>query len=186
MLYILWCAWEDAFPGQKFNKFHAAFCTARDYVHAYHMAGRVSEESNESFNAVLEKVKDLLKSMPTTVGRVGLINARAQGNLKSSVSEHKRKITDATTGRERGPYKQRAPTALRDGKLVSSAVDEVRYKGKVYFRLTNGMLLPEEWRDVYDWIVGKKAPETWRIAMSQSAPERMTDVDKASELFSPW
>ena len=60
LLYILWCAWEDSFPGQKFNKFHAAFCTARDYVHAYHMAGRVSEESNESFNAVLGNVKELL------------------------------------------------------------------------------------------------------------------------------
>ena len=47
--------WEDAYPGQKFNKFHAAFCDVRNYVHKYHIAGRVNKESTEAFNAVLEK-----------------------------------------------------------------------------------------------------------------------------------
>ena len=40
------------------------------YVHKYHMAGGVNEETTEAFNAVLEKVKNLLKSMKITVGKV--------------------------------------------------------------------------------------------------------------------
>ena len=59
ILYALWCDWEDtyAYPGQKFNKFRAAFCAVRNYVHKYHMAGRVNEEITEAFISVLEKVR---------------------------------------------------------------------------------------------------------------------------------
>ena len=53
------------------------------------MAGRVSEESNESFNHVMEKKMTLLASMPITVGRVNLVDARTQGNLKADVSDKK-------------------------------------------------------------------------------------------------
>ena len=54
-LYALWCDRKDTYPGQTFNKFHAAFCAVRNYVHKYHMAGRVKEENTEAFNSVLEK-----------------------------------------------------------------------------------------------------------------------------------
>ena len=37
------------------QQFHAAFCAVRNYVHKYHMAGRVKEENTEAFNSVLEK-----------------------------------------------------------------------------------------------------------------------------------
>ena len=40
----LYCRWDDAFPGKKFNKFHGMFCTIRRYVHEFKMTGRVSEE----------------------------------------------------------------------------------------------------------------------------------------------
>jgi hypothetical protein len=62
-LFVLWYRWEDAFPGKKFNKFHAMFCTIRDFVHLYEMTGRVSEESNELFNATLAEIKDRVKTM---------------------------------------------------------------------------------------------------------------------------
>ncbi len=55
----LWCCWEDAFPGKSFNKFHGLFCTVRRYVHTFHMAGRVSEESGESFNGTQADTKKL-------------------------------------------------------------------------------------------------------------------------------
>ena len=32
-LYALWCAWQDVYPGLKFNKFHGAFCVSREFVH---------------------------------------------------------------------------------------------------------------------------------------------------------
>ena len=63
----------------------------------------MNEESTEAFNSVLEKVKDLLKPMKTTVGRVDLMSVKMQGNLKVENLESKRKITARTTGKKRGP-----------------------------------------------------------------------------------
>ena len=56
------------------------------------MAGRVSEESKESFKHVMDKKNTLLASMPITVGRVNLVNARTQGNLKADVSDLKKTV----------------------------------------------------------------------------------------------
>ena len=43
-LFHLWIRWQCAFPGRKFNfnKFHGMFCTMRDFVHTYHMTGRIN------------------------------------------------------------------------------------------------------------------------------------------------
>ena len=77
-LYELWNAWQAAFPRMKFNKFHGLFCGTRNFIHKCHMAGRVSEESNESFNSVMANMKKMLQSMGSTVGRIDLLNYRAQ------------------------------------------------------------------------------------------------------------
>ena len=81
------------------------FCSICNFVHRYEMAGRVSEESNELFNGVLMLVKRLLASMPVTVVRVELINARIQGNLNGDISEPELVILKKTTGTKRGTYR---------------------------------------------------------------------------------
>ena len=60
---------------EKNIKFHAMFCTIREFVHRYEMAGRVSEESNDSFNGTLAEIKDRLKSMPGTKQQIGVTNS---------------------------------------------------------------------------------------------------------------
>ena len=70
------------------------------FVHKYEMAGRVLEESNESFNTVLAKVNKMVACMPGTVSRVGLINNQTQGNLKSEIMEPKLVVMDAIEGKE--------------------------------------------------------------------------------------
>ena len=181
-LYTLWKAWQKAFPGKSFNKFHGLFCTIRHFVHKYHMTGRVSEESNESFNGVLARVKRLLASMPATVGRVELINARTQANLKGEILEPKLIIMNAGKGSKRGPYKIRA----RDNegtKIVTSVVSYVEFKGKRYFQLATGNMLPEKWRDIYDWYAGRVAPKAWRDALAKTRPSTMSALDMAKEGF---
>ena len=45
----------------KFNKFPARmFCSICRFIHEYEMAGRISEESNEAFNATPVNVKSRL------------------------------------------------------------------------------------------------------------------------------
>ena len=150
------------------------------------MAGIVSEESNESFNSVLENIKDRLKGMPATTGKAKLMCARTQGNTKEAIVDPKRKITNKCTGRKRGTYRVRVTNRCCGGTVVSSVVDEEVYKGKKYFKTTNGLMLPEDWRDVYDWIVGRVAPKIWRELMAKAAPENMTEIGKAKEWFAPW
>jgi len=84
-MYALWRAWEYAFPGKSFNKFHGIFCTIRHFIHEYEMSGWISKESNETFNGTLVKVKALLRCMPGTIQRVELTNARIQENLKGGL-----------------------------------------------------------------------------------------------------
>ena len=88
----LWCQWEDAFPGRSFIKFHGIFCTIREFVHRYHMAGRISEESNETYNGTLAETKKVLRSMPCMTKRVEKITERSQANLKGEVLHHRLNI----------------------------------------------------------------------------------------------
>ena len=124
-----------------FNKFHGMFCTNRHFIHKYHMAGWVSEESNEAFNDALEKSERLLACMPATVGQLELVNRRTQGT--------KLTIRSVTEGHKRGPYKSR-PASADSGKLVSSVVRSVEFKQKHYFELTDGNLILETWKDIYE------------------------------------
>jgi hypothetical protein len=181
-LFTLWKAWQDTFPGQSFNKFHALFCAIRSFIHKYHMAGRVSEESNESFNHVMDKKMTLLASMPITVGRVNLVNARTQGNLKADVSDKKMFIAEKGTGKKRGPYgpRQRHDTGT---KVVTSVSGLVTFRDEQYFKLATGNLVPEIYRDMYEWYEGRKAPKIWRDALANSAPLSMTASDLAKEHF---
>ena len=75
------------------------------------MAVRVSEESNESFNHVMDKKTTLLAAMPITVGQVNFVNERTEGNLKADVSDKKRSLRKKGTGKKRGPY---GPRQLHD------------------------------------------------------------------------
>ena len=52
------------------------------------MAGRVSEESLEAFNAVLARMKELLRAMSTIVQRQKKANEHLQGNLKAEVASN--------------------------------------------------------------------------------------------------
>ena len=137
------------------------------------MAGRVSEESNEASNAVLANVKRMLRSMPATVGRTNKINQRTQVKLKSTVAQPGNIILDATNEKKRAPYGQRQIT---DGaaKLVTSVVKTVMYDNEAYFELASGTLVPERWRDFYEWYVGKKAPSAWTNAILDTAPLNIT------------
>jgi len=71
------------------------------------MTGRVSEESNESFNATLAEIKYRVKCMPMTQKRIEITNARTQGNLKGDILDEKIKLKKAITGKRRGPQKPR-------------------------------------------------------------------------------
>ena len=184
-MYALWRAWEYAFPGKKFNKFHGLFCTIRNYIHEYHMSGRVSEESNEAFNGTLAKVKALLRCMPGTIQRVELTNARTQGNLKEEILNEKIEILKSIEGSKRGPQKS-GPARNGHGKIVSSTVGFIEFKGEQYFKLTNGNLLPAIWRDIYEWYAGGMAPQSWKDALNKTTPSTMSGIDRVKEGVSPW
>ena len=123
-------------------------------------------------------MKRMLRNMPATVGRMNKINERTQVKLKSSVARPGNVILEAATGKKRAPYGRRQVT---DGcaKLVTSIVKTVMYDDEPYFELANGTLLPERWRDFYEWYVGKKAPSAWTNAILDTAPLNITASERA-------
>ena len=56
----------------------------------------------------------------------------------------------------------------------------------MFFKLTDGSLLPEEWRDIYEWLAGRVAPKPWREALAKTAPVTQTEAERANEGFSHW
>ena len=62
----------------------------------------------------------------------------------------------------------------------------VEYEDDRYVRLTNGILIPEKWLDIYEWFAGKKAPKEWVERMARSAPQTRSDMEAAREGFSVW
>ena len=59
-------------------------------------------------------------------------------------------------------------------------------RGKWYFTTPSGLLIPEEWRDVYEWVVSRKAPKKWREAMARSAATVCLEVKAAKESHGRW
>ena len=176
----LWCWWEDAFPGKGFNKFHGMFCTIRRFVHHYHMAGLVSEESNEAYNGTLADTKATLSSMPSHKQRINKITKRSQGNLKGEVMSSRLTIQRATKGKRRGPQKTKA---LRcDDRTVLAGNKGLKLVGgENHVELDNGHLMPIIWVDIYECYTGGKAPKDWLDRLNQTAPDSFTDIDRVVE-----
>ena len=89
---------------------------------------------------------------------------------------------NACKGSKRGPYKARARNN-ENTKIVSSVVSYVEFKGKRFFQLTNGNMVPEKWRDIYEWYAGRVAPQAWRDALANTTPSTMSALDMAKEGF---
>ena len=179
-LFNLWNCWQCAFPGRKFNKFHGMFCTIRNFVHTYHMTGRISEESNEAFNGTLANVKSKLKSMPTTATRVEVTNARTQSNLKGEILDLKVALQEGTTGKKRGPQKPRT-RSVEDMILTSMSSEYVEFKGEMFVKLVSGSPLPKAWEDLYQWFGSAIAPKEWIDGMANTTPSSFSNVERARE-----
>ena len=86
------------------------------------------------------------------------------------------------TGKKRGPYgpRQRHDTGT---KVATSVSGLVTFRDDHYSKLANGNLVPEIYRDMYEWYEGRKAPKIWRDALENAAPVSMTASDLAKEHF---
>ena len=151
----------------------------------YEMTGRVSEESNESFNATLAEIKDRVKTMASHTQRIEITNARTQGNLKGEILDEKVQLKRATMGNKRGPQKARAQR-VESGAVMTLGCQYVSFKGESYFKLSNGNMIPRKWQDIYEWVAGGIAPLVWREALSRTAPDSQTAREKAKEEFSQF
>ena len=120
------------------------------------------------------------------IHKAGRPSARMQGNSKVENLEPKRKVAASATGKERGLHKLRLETESGEEKLVTAIVSEVELRGKQYCTTPSGLLIPEEWSDVYEWIVSRKAPKEWREAMARSAPTGYSEVKAAKESHGKW
>ena len=89
-------------------------------------------------------------------------------------------IKEATEGSKRGPYKPRETVA--DGvKGLLSVASYKTFKDKRYFKLTNGNLLLEIWKDVYKWYAERVDPKERRDALAETAPSTMLVLATAKE-----
>ena len=89
------------------------------------------------------------------------------------------------TGKKRGLQKPRQRTAA-SGTVVAMECGNVMFNGELYYRLTNGNILPLKWRDLYDWFAAGMAPREWRDALARTAVLTYTYSDKAREGFSQF
>ena len=135
----LWRRWEDPFPGKSFNRFHSVVCTIHNYVHLYHMAGRMSEERNGAYNGTLNDIKTTLQYMPPHIRRINKVAERSQGDLKGGVLESRLVIQKVKKSRRLGPRKYKALD--QDGRAVRIMTEEYnKVNGESYVVLNSGNL----------------------------------------------
>jgi hypothetical protein len=86
------------------------------------------------------------------------------------------------TGKKRGPCgpRQRYDNGTQ---VVTSIVGLVKFRGEQYFKLTNSNIVPEIYRDMYEWYEGWKARKIWRDALAKSVPLPMIASALAKENF---
>ena len=70
--------------------------------------------------------------------------------------------------------------------MVTAIASEVELRGKQYFTTPSELLIPEEWRDVYEWIVSRKAPKEWRKAVARAALTDYSEVKAAKKSHGKW
>ena len=56
--------------------------------------------------------------------------------------------------------------------------------GERFVVLASGKLLPEDWKDIYDWFWGGRAPKDWYDRFAKTAPNSFSAVDGAKEMHS--
>jgi len=152
-------------------------------VHKYERIGRVSEESNKSFNATLTEINYRVKCVPMTKQRIETTDAQTQGNLKGDILEEKISLKKAITGKRRGPQKPRVRTLDNDAPVYTMRSIYVSFKGEEYFKLGSGNLIPKKWQDIYAWFLGGIAPSEWRVALDRTAPQAYTIKERTREGF---
>ena len=179
-LFMLWCTWEDAFPGKSFNKYHGLFCTIQEFAHKYHMTGRISEERNKGFNATLAEIKSRLRCMPSTESRINITTSRTQGNLKGNVLHEKLEISTSVKGKKRGKYKARQ-LRIHNRLVAGKQGERLLFNNEIYIKLVDGNLMPECWIDVYEWFAGGMVPTKWREALNKTMPENMSQREQMKE-----
>ena len=172
-LFVLWCQWEDAFPGKSINNFHGMFCTIRNFVWNYQMADQVSKESCKPFNCTLASTKSMLKCIPTINQRVAKVNERTQANLKGEVLKEKVFLKKASERKKRRPQKSRS-RANDKRSVVCSQYVTVQFKGETYYKLPGRKLLLGEWIDIYLWFAGGIDPKEWSNKLARTVPELYT------------
>ena len=123
--------------------------------------------------------------MPVTAQRQKKVNERLQGNLKAEVANNSALVREKTTGAKRKKYGPRKRYDDRT-KVVSSVADTLVFKDEVLFALPDTSLLPEKWRDVWDWYGGRHAPKEWRERLARSAGDAMTEAEVIKEGISPY
>ena len=115
--------------------------------------------------------------------RVRKWNERSQVNLKGEVVGHKKEIVNKIKGNKRGPYGARSRTF--DDREVLLRAGSIRVVGGERFVvLASGKLLPEDWKDIYDWFWGGRAPKDWFDRFAKTAPNSFSAVDGAKEMHS--
>lgn len=122
----------------------------------------------------------------TDATRQRKVNERLQTNTKEDVGRDKCLLLKERTKPKRGTYAPRR--RIDDGtKVVTLVTDETTiYKDLDFFKLPDGSLLPEKWKDIYKWLSGRVAPKPWREALARSAPVKQTEAERAKEGFSVW
>ena len=83
-------------------------------------------------------------------------------------------------GKERGLYKARKLDY--NGRALISCGHVIReIEGEKYVLLNSGSLLLDDWRDVYEWYLGGKAPGDWIERFNVTAPDSFRELDRLQE-----
>jgi len=164
-------AWNAAFPDEPyFNKLHFIMCHLPEFVRRYRMCGRASAESHESAHAMIHRLKNSVKRLPSTNKRGELLFARTTANLKPGMARRERKIREKQTGIARGKYNTNKETKRQDNVDFEASIfgDEVTVGNDTFVELVSGGRIHAQLKDVFLIVKAGKVPDDWVAGIEQT------------------
>ena len=134
------------------------------------MCGRASAESHESAHAMIHRLKNSVKRLPSTNKRSELLFARTTANLKPGMARRERKISDKQTGIKRGKYNTNKETKRQDNVDFESTVfgDEDTVDDVTFVELVSGGRIHSSLKETFLIVKVGKVPDDWVVGIEQS------------------
>lgn len=150
--------WKERNP--IYWKLHVLMCCLIPFAEKTGMIGRVSTEGMENAHDRTARLKGILAPLQQTSVRVNKMINRIISRFCPGIGKKLRELTDATTGTERGPYKNRGKKLLiHEDATQAAPLASGSDVPNGFFETKGSALLDNKFLELYKFLEYREVPK---------------------------